>query len=153
MPAVRVEIWSDIACPWCYIGKARFEEALSGFEHEDQIEVVYRSFELEPDRAKGDIADVIPMLAKKYGMSEAQALAAENRVAENARSSGLAYILGAHDVGNTFDVHRLIHFAAERGRQKELVTELFHAHFADERSICYDARLTDRAVAAGLDND
>jgi predicted DsbA family dithiol-disulfide isomerase len=93
------------------------------------------------------------MLAKKYGMSLEQAHAAEARVAENARSSGLDYVLGAHDVGNTFDAHRLIHFAAAQGRQRELVAALFHAHFADERSIFDDARLLDLAVEAGLDKD
>ena len=72
---MRVEIWSDIACPWCYVGKARFEKALDAFPHRDDIEVVHRSFELDPGRAKGDIQPVITMLAKKYGMSAAQAQA------------------------------------------------------------------------------
>ncbi|MBW8803466.1 MAG: DsbA family oxidoreductase, partial [Catenulisporales bacterium] len=148
---MRVEIWSDVACPWCYIGKARFEQGLAGFEHKGQVEVVYRSFELDPSLPKGTVSDVIPMLAKKYGMSLEQAHAAEARVASNAHDSGLDYILGAHDVGNTFDMHRLIHFAAEKGKQKELVGVLFHHHFADERSLFDDDRLVELAAEAGLD--
>lgn len=77
---MRVEIWSDIACPWCYVGKARFEKALDAFPHRDQVEVVHRSFELDPGRAKGDIQPVITMLTKKYGMSEAQAQAGEENL-------------------------------------------------------------------------
>ncbi|NUR28862.1 MAG: DsbA family oxidoreductase [Catenulispora sp.] len=148
---MRVEIWSDIACPWCYIGKARFEQGLEKFAHKDEIEVVYRSFELDPSLPKGTVSEVIPMLAKKYGMSLEQAQAAEERVASNAHDSGLEYILGAHDVGNTFDLHRLIHFAAEQGKQKDLVGVLFRNHFADERSLFADERLVELAVEAGLD--
>ena len=113
---MRVEIWSDIACPWCYIGKARFEQGLDAFPHKDEVEVVYRSFELDPSLPKGTVSEVLPMLAKKYGMSLEQAKAAEERVASNAHDSGLDYVFGAHDVGNTFDMHRLIHFAAAQGR-------------------------------------
>lgn len=150
---MRVEVWSDVACPWCYIGKARFEQALETFAHKDDVEVVYRSFELDPSLSKGVVSDVIPMLAKKYGMSLEQANAAEARVASNAHDSGLGYIPGAHDVGNTFDMHRLIHFAAEKGRQKEIVGVLFTNHFADERSLFDDDRLVELAVEAGLDAD
>ncbi|GAA1973493.1 DsbA family oxidoreductase [Catenulispora subtropica] len=150
---MRVEIWSDVACPWCYIGKARFEQGLEAFAHKDDVEVVFRSFELDPSLPKGTVSDVIPMLAKKYGMSLEQAHQAEARVAANAHDTGLDYILGAHDVGNTFDMHRLIHFAAEQGRQKELVGILFANHFADERSLFDDTRLLELAVEAGLDKD
>jgi predicted DsbA family dithiol-disulfide isomerase len=150
---VRVEVWSDVACPWCYIGKARFEQGLEKFAHKDEIEVVYRSFELDPTLPKGTVSDVIPMLAKKYGMSLEQAKAAEERVAANAHASGLEYVFGAHDVGNTFDMHRLIHFANARGKQKELVGVLFRNHFADERSLFADERLVELAVEVGLDAD
>jgi predicted DsbA family dithiol-disulfide isomerase len=88
---MRVEIWSDIACPWCYVGKARFEKALDAFPHRDDIEVVHRSFELDPGRAKGDIQPVIKMLTKKYGMSEAQAQAGEENLGTQAAAEGLDY--------------------------------------------------------------
>ncbi|MFF2249349.1 DsbA family oxidoreductase [Streptomyces sp. NPDC058142] len=152
---MRVEIWSDIACPWCYVGKARFEKALAAFPHRDGVEVVHRSFELDPTRAKGDSGLVIPMLAQKYGMTEDQAQAAERNLGENAASEGLAYLTEGRDHGNTFDMHRLLHFAKEQGRQDELIGLLYRANFAEGRSVFADADeyLTGLAAEAGLDAD
>ncbi|MFB7195896.1 MULTISPECIES: DsbA family oxidoreductase [unclassified Streptomyces] len=152
---MRVEIWSDIACPWCYVGKARFEKALAAFPHRDGVEVVHRSFELDPTRAKGDSGLVIPMLAQKYGMTEDQAQAAERNLGENAASEGLAYLTEGRDHGNTFDMHRLLHLAKERGRQDELIGLLYRANFAEERSVFADADeyLIGLAAEAGLDAD
>ncbi|MFF3843677.1 DsbA family oxidoreductase [Streptomyces sp. NPDC002328] len=152
---MRVEIWSDIACPWCYVGKARFEKALAAFPHRDQVEVVHRSFELDPGRAKGDVQPVITMLTKKYGMSEAQAQAGEDNLGAQAAAEGLDYRTRDRDHGNTFDLHRLLHLAKERGRQDELIQILYRANFAEERSLFSegDERLVELAVAAGLDPD
>ncbi|MFE4752886.1 DsbA family oxidoreductase [Streptomyces mirabilis] len=151
---MRVEIWSDIACPWCYVGKARFEKALDAFPHHDEVEVVHRSFELDPGRAKGDIQPVLKMLTKKYGMSEAQAQAGEENLGAQAAAEGLAYRTRDRDHGNTFDMHRLLHFAKERGRQDELIGLLYKANFAEERTVFNDdERLVELAVAAGLDAD
>ncbi|MGQ4385367.1 DsbA family oxidoreductase [Streptomyces sp. SAS_270] len=151
---MRVEIWSDIACPWCYVGKARFEKALDAFPHRDEVEVVHRSFELDPGRAKGDIQPVIKMLTKKYGMSEAQAQAGEENLGTQAAAEGLAYRTRDRDHGNTFDMHRLLHFAKEQGRQDELIGLLYKANFAEERTVFDDEeRLVELAVAAGLDAD
>ncbi|MCX4991807.1 MULTISPECIES: DsbA family oxidoreductase [unclassified Streptomyces] len=151
---MRVEIWSDIACPWCYVGKARFEKALDAFPHRDQVEVVHRSFELDPGRAKGDIQPVITMLTKKYGMSEAQAQAGEENLGTQAAAEGLAYRTRDRDHGNTFDMHRLLHLAKERGRQDELIGLFYKANFAEERTVFGDdERLVELAVAAGLDAD
>jgi predicted DsbA family dithiol-disulfide isomerase len=148
---VRVEIWSDVACPWCYIGKARFEQGLAAFAHKDDVEVVFRSFELDPQRAKGDTAQVLPMLASKYGMSIEQAKQAEARVAANAADAGLGYLAEGRDHGNTFDIHRLLHFAKTRGKQNELLDLAYAANFAEARSVFDDDRLIELAVAAGLD--
>ena len=149
---MRVEIWSDIACPWCYVGKARFEKALAAFPHQERVEVVHRSFELDPGRAKDDTAPVIAMLAKKYGMSEAQAQAAEDNVGAQAAAEGLTYRTRGRDHGNTFDMHRLLHFAKEHGRQGELVQALYEANFAEEESVFGDdERLVKLAVGTGLD--
>ncbi|MER7688511.1 DsbA family oxidoreductase [Streptomyces sp. NPDC097610] len=151
---MRVEIWSDIACPWCYVGKARFEKALDAFPHRDEVEVVHRSFELDPGRAKGNIQPVLKMLTKKYGMSEAQAQAGEENLGAQAAAEGLAYRTRDRDHGNTFDMHRLLHFAKERGRQDELIGLLYKANFAEERTVFNDdERLVELAVAAGLDAD
>ncbi|MES9522892.1 DsbA family oxidoreductase [Streptomyces capoamus] len=150
---MRVEIWSDIACPWCYVGKARFEKALAAFPHRDRVEVVHRSFELDPGRAKGDVQPVITMLTGKYGMSEAQAQAGEDNLGAQAAAEGLDYRTRGRDHGNTFDMHRLLHFAKEHGRQDRLVGILYRANFAEERSVFTEGadRLVELAAEAGLD--
>ncbi|MFF9649769.1 DsbA family oxidoreductase [Streptomyces sp. NPDC014622] len=141
------------ACPWCYIGKARFEKGLAGFAHRDQVEVVHRSFELDPGHAKGDTVQVVDMLARKYGRTPDEARAMEENVAANARAEGLGYLTEGRDHGNTFDIHRLLHLAKARGRQDELLTLAYWANFAEERSV-YDADvLVELAVEAGLDAD
>ncbi|MET8079866.1 DsbA family oxidoreductase [Streptomyces sp. NPDC005303] len=152
---MRVEIWSDIACPWCYVGKARFEKALEAFPHRDGVEVVHRSFELDPGRDKSDVQPVLAMLSKKYGMSEAQAQAGEENLGAQAAAEGLAYRTRDRDHGNTFDLHRLLHLAKEQGRQDELVQIFYRANFAEERSLFTegDERLVELAVEAGLDAD
>ncbi|MFJ2235343.1 DsbA family oxidoreductase [Streptomyces sp. NPDC087859] len=152
---MRVEIWSDIACPWCYVGKARFEKALEAFPHREQVEVVHRSFELDPNRAKGDVQPVISMLTKKYGMSAAQAQAGEENLGTQAAAEGLEYRTRDRDHGNTFDMHRLLHLAKARGRQDELIQLFYRANFAEERSVFAEGeeRLVELAVAAGLDAD
>ncbi|WP_309093562.1 DsbA family oxidoreductase [Streptomyces sp.] len=149
---MRVEIWSDIACPWCYVGKARFDKALREFPHGDEVEVVHRSFELDPGRAKDDVQPVIDMLTRKYGMSPAQAEAGEDNLGAQAAAEGLDYRTRGRDHGSTFDMHRLLHFAKEQGRQERLLDLLYRANFADERSVFNDdERLVELAVAAGLE--
>ncbi|MFI9650207.1 DsbA family oxidoreductase [Streptomyces sp. NPDC052040] len=152
---MRVEIWSDIACPWCYVGKARFEKALGAFPHRDEVEVVHRSFELDPHRAKGDVQPVLAMLSGKYGMSAAQAQAGEDNLGAQAAAEGLDYRTTGRDHGNTFDMHRLLHLARERGRQDELIQILYRANFAEERSVFSegDERLVELAAEAGLDTE
>lgn len=150
---MRVEIWSDIACPWCYIGKARFEKGLAEFAHRDEVEVVHRSFELDPSRVKGDTALVIDMLAEKYGRSRDEAVSMEANVAANAQAEGLGYRTEGRDHGSTFDIHRLLHLAKARGRQDELLTLAYRANFAEQRSVFDDEVLLALAVEAGLDAD
>ncbi|MFJ2104128.1 DsbA family oxidoreductase [Streptomyces microflavus] len=150
---MRVEIWSDIACPWCYIGKARFEKGLAEFAHRDEVEVVHRSFELDPGRAQGQTEQVIDMLATKYGRTREEAASMEANVAANAQAEGLGYRTEGRDHGNTFDIHRLLHLAKARGRQDELLTLAYRANFAEERSVFDDDVLLALAVEAGLDAD
>ncbi|MEU1281092.1 DsbA family oxidoreductase [Streptomyces sp. NPDC005805] len=148
---MRVEIWSDIACPWCYIGKARFEQGLAAFAHADEVEVVHRSFELDPDRKRGDTAPVIDMLARKYGRTLDEARAMEEHVAANARAEGLGYRTEGRDHGSTFDIHRLLHLARARGRQDALLNLAYRANFAEERSVFDPEVLVALGVEAGLD--
>lgn len=147
---MRVEIWSDIACPWCYIGKARFEKGLAAFAHRDDVEVVHRAFELDP-KAEADGGLVVDLIAKKFGRSKEEALTMEEHVASNARSEGLGYRTEGRDAGNTFDIHRLVQLAKARGRQDEFLSLAFRTNFAEERSVYDHDILVEIAVEAGLD--
>ncbi|MEU5976695.1 DsbA family oxidoreductase [Streptomyces sp. NPDC047315] len=150
---MRVEIWGDIVCPWCYVGKARFEKGLAAFDHADRVEVVYRSYELDADRPRGETSSVIDVLTKVYGSTREEAQAMEERVAEGARGDGLPYLTEGRDHGNTFDVHRLLHLAKARGRQRELLDVVYRTNFAEERSVFDHEALVALAVEAGLDGE
>ncbi|THV41771.1 DsbA family oxidoreductase [Glycomyces buryatensis] len=150
---MRVDIWSDIACPWCYVGKARFDKAVSQFANGDQVEVRHRSFELDPGRAPNDIAPVVPMIAEKYGISVAQAQANEYKLGDLASAEGLEYQTEGRDHGSTFDLHRILHFAAEKGLEAEVWEAFYRANFAEEASLYDCGRIVEVAVAAGLDKD
>ena len=147
---MRVEIWSDVVCPWCYIGKRRFETALATFEHRDEVEVVWRSFELDPRTTASDI-DLIEHLSAKYGVSREEAAGMNERVTRLAAGEGLGFRLDIARRGNTFDAHRLLHLAAERGVQGELKEGLLAAYQTGGRPIADHDALTDVAVVVGLD--
>ena len=150
---VKVEIWSDIVCPWCYIGKRRFESAVAGFEHGDEVEVVWRSFELDPAAPRQRELSSTEHLAQKYGMSLEQAAASQERVTAVAASVGLAYDLEGRNGGNSFDAHRLLHLAAESGRQDELKERLLRAFFSEGEAIGEPEVLQRLALDVGLDAD
>ena len=147
---MRVDIWSDVVCPWCYVGKARFERALSDFSHRDEVEVLFRAFELDPDYPEGERETAVSMLTRKYGLPEAQARAADARVAGLAEAEGLGYDSG-RPVGNTFDIHRVIHLGREKGVQQELITAVNEAYFAHARRVFDRDVITEVAAGAGLD--
>jgi predicted DsbA family dithiol-disulfide isomerase len=149
---MRVDIWADIVCPWCYIGNARFSRALAEFEHRDEVEVVYRSFELDPSIPEGRATPILDVLASKYGMSQAQARQAEARVAALAEAEGLEFTVD-RAMGNTFDAHRLVHFGREQGVQQKVANELYHAYFGEGRSVFGLDALVGVAAGAGLDPD
>ncbi|MEW2623444.1 DsbA family oxidoreductase [Streptomyces sp. NPDC048106] len=150
---MRVEIWTDINCPWCYLGQARFEKALAAFPHRADVEVVHRSFQLDPGRTKGDAEPILDVLMKGKGWTRAQALANEDNLSRQCAAEGLDYVMG-RDHGYTFDMHRLLHFAKKQDRAHELVRLLYHANFAEKRSVYDDdERLVELAVRAGLDAD
>ncbi|SOD59015.1 Predicted dithiol-disulfide isomerase, DsbA family [Streptomyces zhaozhouensis] len=145
--AMRVEIWGDIVCPWCYLGAARFERALADFPHRDRVEVVHRSFELDPRRESGVTEPVSELLARRYGPRAAEM---ERSVAELAESEGLPYRT-ERLVGNTLDAHRLLQFAGERGLRHRLVDVLYAANFARGEDLFGVEALVGLAVEAGLD--
>ena len=147
---MRVDIWSDVVCPWCYLGKARFEKALADFPHRNEVEVTFRSFELDPDRPRSERETVLGMLTQKYGLSEADARQADGRVAGLARAEGLGF-QADRPLGNTFDIHRVIHLGLAKGVQRELITAINEAYFAQAREVFDPAVLTVVAADAGLD--
>jgi len=148
---MQVEIWSDVVCPWCYLGKRRFEHALAGFEYRDEVEVVYRSFELDPTIAPGTTQATVDMLARKYGMSLAQAHDAQRQMEQRAAGDGLEFRMDGLRSGNTRDAHRLLHLAKEHGKEPELVERLHRAYFTEQTSVFDAETLADLAVEVGLD--
>lgn len=150
---MQVEIWSDVVCPWCYLGKRRFERALESFGHRDEVDVVYRSFELDPGAAVGATTPTTEVLSTKYRMSVQQARDAQREMEQRAAADGLEFRMQNLRSGNTRDAHRLLHLAKDRGVQAELAERLHRAYFTEERSIFDHESLTEIAVSAGLDRD
>ena len=148
---MKVEIWSDYQCPFCYIGKRRFEAALDQFAHKDQVEVSFRSFELNPEAERDIPMSQREMLKKKYGISEAQAEANERNLTQQANDLGLDYHLDQVVLTNSFDAHRLMHFAAEKGKDREMNERLFQAYFVEGKHIGNHEALCALAAEAGLD--
>ena len=148
---MQVEVWSDVVCPWCYIGKRRLESALQQFPHRNQVEVVWRSFQLDPSVPEGSTHPTLPALAAKYGSSVEDMRANMSRVEEVAAGEGLHYDLANGISGNTLHAHELLHLAAERGLGPELKERLLHAHFEEGRSVFEVDSLVSLAVEVGLD--
>ena len=148
---MKVEIWSDYQCPFCYIGKRRFEDALNQFENKDQVEVEFRSFELNPEAERDINMSQSEMLAKKYGMSQAQVEANSQNMTQQAAELGLDYHLDKVILTNSFDAHRLMHFAESKGKGKEMNERLFKAYFTEGKHIGDHATLADLAEEVGLD--
>ena len=148
---MRVEIWSDVVCPWCYVGKRRFEQALASFPHRDEVEVVWRSFELDPSAPAERVGDYAQMLATKYGVSLAEGQRMIDTMTATAAAEGLDFRFDLARVGNTFDAHRVLHLAAERGLQDALKERLMRATFTEGEPIGDPETLVRLAVEAGLD--
>jgi predicted DsbA family dithiol-disulfide isomerase len=148
--AVNVEIWSDVVCPWCYIGKRRFESAVASFGHPDEVTVTYRSFELDPGASAERTGTHAEHLAGKYGMTVAQAEQAGVQMTERAAAEGLEFRFDLLRGGNTFDAHRLLHLAQDHGLQPELKERLMRATFTEGLPVADRATLARLATEAGL---
>ncbi|MFW0794419.1 DsbA family oxidoreductase [Gordonia sp. CPCC 205515] len=149
---VTVDIWTDINCPFCYLGKGRFEAALRGFDRRDDVVVVHHSFELDPT-VPADVSGAVEQhIADKYGISAEQVLANERGIAAQAGELGLPYKVGGRDYGSSFDMHRLLHFALSQGKQETLLDALYAGNFAEDAPLFGDReRLVGVAVTAGFD--
>jgi len=150
---VKIEIWSDVVCPWCYVGKRNLEAALAEFPHADQVEVEWRSFELDPNTPTRVGLSMDEVLERKYGMTPAQATDANRKMTELAASVGLEYHLDRVQIGNTFDAHRVIHLAAHEGLGGAMKERLLRAYFTEGRAISDPATLASLGAEVGLDPD
>jgi predicted DsbA family dithiol-disulfide isomerase len=145
-----IEIWSDVACPWCYVGKRRFEAALEQFEHRDEVNVVWRSFELDPTAPAEREGDRAEHLASKYGMPVERAREMEQQMTDTAAGDGLDFHFETARAGNTFDGHRLVHLAKAHGLQDAMKELLLHAYFTEGELISDHATLQRLGVEVGL---
>jgi predicted DsbA family dithiol-disulfide isomerase len=151
---MRIDVWSDLVCPWCYIGKRRLERAIAQLPDAPRVDIVHRSFQLNPSMPMSTTSSRRDYLRAKYGWSPTQAARIDEDMEHRAAADGLEYHLTADGLtGNTYDAHRLVHLARERGRQDEAVERFFRAYFTEQRSLFDKASLEALAVDAGLDAD
>jgi predicted DsbA family dithiol-disulfide isomerase len=152
---LRIDVWSDIACPWCYVGKRRLEGALARFPHRDDVEVVWRAFELDPaaPRVRDAKVSYAERLARKYGKPLAEAEGMLHRMTEVAAGEGLDFHFERAQSGNTFDAHRVLHMAGEKGVQGAVKERFLRAYMTEGEPIGEAEALARLAAEAGLDRD
>jgi predicted DsbA family dithiol-disulfide isomerase len=150
---LKIDVWSDIACPWCYVGKRRLERALEQFPHAESVEVVWHAFELDPaaPQERDPSVSHAERIAKKYGMTTEQARRNSERLCETARGDGLAFDFEHIRSGNTFDAHRLVHLARERGLQNAVKERFLRAYLEEGALMSEHGTLVRLASEAGLD--
>lgn len=150
---MKIEVWSDFVCPFCYIGKRRLEEALSQFPNRDQVEVEFKSYELDPNSPKDSKKNIQEVLASKYGMSIEKAKEMNASIGEQAANVGLTFNFDHMKPTNTFDAHRLAHFAKKRGKDAQLTEKLLYAYFTDSKNVADKDVLADIAEAVGISRE
>jgi predicted DsbA family dithiol-disulfide isomerase len=151
MQKITVEIWSDVMCPFCYIGKRQFEQALAQFPQREQVEVVWRSFQLDPSLQTDPSKSVLQSLSENKGWSMAQTREAMAQVTQMAASVGLSYDFDRAVVANSFDAHRFTHLAKKHGLQNEAEERLFAAYFSEGKNTADHATLIQLGLAIGLE--
>ena len=147
---MQIEIWSDVICPWCYIGKRRFEAALAAFPHKEKVNVVWRSFELDTQSPSQYSETLIEMLSRKYKVSLQEAENMNTRVSSLAKEVGLEYHLREARPGNTLDAHRLLHLAASRQAGDKAMERIMHAYFSEALPVGDRAALARLAPEFGI---
>ncbi len=148
---MTVEIWSDVMCPFCYIGKRKFEQALAQFEGRDSVEVIWRSFQLDPSLQTDTTKTVAESLAEKKGWSKEETDKMTQYVTDMAQQVGLEYRFEKAVVANSYDAHRFTHFAKTKGKQIEAEEQLFAAYFTEGKNTADHATLAQLGAAIGLD--
>ena len=150
---MEVEVWSDVACPWCYVGKRHLEQALTEFEGADDVQVTWRSFELDPTAPRVRGQDAVTLLAAKYGRSHEEAEAMVQSMRETGARDGLDLRFDIARSGNTFDAHRLLHLAASQGMQDAVKERFMRAYQTEGEAIGEPEVLQRLAEEAGLPAD
>lgn len=150
---MNVEIWSDIACPWCYVGKRRFEQALAGFEHRERVAVTWRAFELDPNAPPERPGDYVGLLAAKYGRAPEEAQGMLDEMTAMGAGEGLELRFDRVRAGNTFDAHRLVHQGLLHGRQDAMKERLMRAYLTEGELMSDKATLARLAAEVGLPED
>ncbi|ATA58635.1 uncharacterized protein ywbO [Geobacillus stearothermophilus] len=148
---MKIEVWSDFVCPFCYIGKRRLEQALEPFPHREDVEIVFRSFELDPNAPNETPLTIHEIIANKYGISLEEAKRANADIGRQAEAVGLTFRFDTMKPTNTFDAHRLAQYANEKGKLQDVVERLFYAYFTESKRISDRNVLLAIAEAAGLD--
>ncbi|WP_295668263.1 DsbA family oxidoreductase [uncultured Mucilaginibacter sp.] len=150
---MKVEIWSDVMCPFCYIGKRRFEQALQSFGHQDEIEVEWKSFQLNPNMVTNPAISIDQYLADIKGFSLDHAKQLNNHVTQMAAEVGLTYNFDKSVVANSFNAHRYSHLAKKHGKGIEAEEQMFKAYFTDGKNIDDLDTLVELGTAIGLNTD
>lgn len=150
---MQIEIWSDVVCPWCYIGRVRFEKALAQFDGRDQVEVTWRSFQLDPSAPQEYPKSINHWLVESKGIGLEQAQAMHDRMAAMGKAEGLDYRFDKVRTGNTFDAHRLIHLAARHNLAAQMSARLQLAYFTEGQPLGDIDTLVKLAGEVGLDED
>ena len=150
---MHIDIWSDVVCPWCYLGKRRLEKALASFEGRGDVTIAHRSFQLDPTRPKGETTSRRTMLMSKYRLTEDRVREMDHNMETVAAAEGLEYHLTEKgQSGNTLDAHRLVHLAAaSHDREDQMLERLYKAYFTEQRSIFNVESLVSLALEEGLD--
>lgn len=148
---MKIDIWSDVVCPFCWLGKRHLERALETFPHRDEVEVVWHSFQLDPTAPAVSDETTPRMLARKYGISLEQAQANQERLEQQAATVGLEYHLATTPVTNTFDAHRLLHLAAAEGDVDRVMERFYRGYFTENLAVGDHGVLVRLATEAGLD--
>ena len=151
--SMTIEIWSDVVCPFCYIGKREFENALQQFDHKADVKVVWKSFELDPNAPARSEHDMYGMLVSKYGGTRDDAKARVQGVVDRAKTVGLDYQMDKAVIGSSFDAHRLIQLAKTKGKGAEAEERLFKAYFTEGVHLADHASLVRLGQEIGLDKD
>ncbi|WP_330746385.1 DsbA family oxidoreductase [Chryseobacterium sp. CP-77] len=150
---MKIEIWSDVMCPFCYIGKNNFEQALNKLPFKDEVEVEWKSFQLDPTLDPKETQDTIQYFREKKGIAEAQAAQMLGQVTQMGKGAGIDFNFGKTLITNTFSAHKLLHLAKKHNKSNEMEEALFIAHFIDGKNVGDTEVLTALAESLGIDRE